>query len=386
VFVPIGVLFGATLLGAPIYHVRYLALYAPLFVVAPAALLVRAWRLHALLGAALWGGLLLSAGLALLTFWTDPLHRADDHRGAVAALAHAWRPGDAILANAGWVYPVLTTYWPGNEVQTGAGSAPPPLQPPVRLAPYAQNAAGLALATPLVVRSGSVDGSPSLGWGDPASDFFALGAGDTLAALDALAGHARRIWHYRLYDTVSDPDGVIRAFLAGETHLLQETPVPGRDFGLVQLFGTPAGAPQVDPANPSEPAAAQAIFGEALALVQAAAPPTVAAGSYLYVDLLWQALPALAGLPADLSLSLRLYDGGGAQAAQADGPPDLAPTRSWLPGELRRQVAALPIPANTPPGDYSLQLIVYRQDTAEALQAGAEGAQSWELAKIRVDP
>jgi 4-amino-4-deoxy-L-arabinose transferase-like glycosyltransferase len=62
---------------------------------------------------ALWLGVSVAA---ITNFWTNPLYRADDHRRAVAALAANWRPGDAILANAGWVYPVLTTYWPAASL------------------------------------------------------------------------------------------------------------------------------------------------------------------------------------------------------------------------------------------------------------------------------
>ena len=171
VFVPIAILYAATLLGTPIYHVRYLALYAPLFLLVPAWLVVNATRLSRWLGAAMWGALLATSALALLAFWTDPMYRADDHRTAVANLAASWRPGDAILANAGWIYPILATYWPGgaagipnSESIPPASGAPPPLQHSVRMPDYAQNAELLALDTPLVVRSGSVDGpNPSAG-------------------------------------------------------------------------------------------------------------------------------------------------------------------------------------------------------------------------------
>jgi uncharacterized membrane protein len=401
VFVPVAILYTATLLGAPIYHVRYLALFAPLFLLVPAWLVVNAARLRPALGAALWLALLGVSAASLFTFWTNPLYRADDHRSAVAALAVQWRPGDAILANAGWIYPILTTYWPGGMagasggelgVESSAGSAPPPLEPPVRLIDYTQMASSPTLATPLVVRSGSVDGPPSLGWGDPASDFFAIGPGETTAALGALAQDARRLWHYRLYDTVSDPTGLIRTWLATNTLPTAETPIPGRDYGLVQLFTTPRGAPEPVPAGTP-----LATFGGAVELSAAAAPPTATAGSYLYVDLLWHALPPLADLPADLSLSLRLYDAAGQAVAQADGPLHDLPARTWDPALSYPQVAALPLSSNLAPGTYTLGAIVYRQDNAEALPvtaggAGDQGAQSqesaqmWTLAAIEVAP
>lgn len=391
VFVPIAILYAATLLGPPIYHVRYLALYAPLFLLAPAWVVVNATRLRTRLGAALWIALLVSSAAALLAFWTNPLYRADDHRGAVAALAQRWRPGDAVLANAGWIHPILTTYWPGGAGEkaaaaAGADSLPPPLQPPVRIADYAQNANAHPLDAPLVVRSGSVDGPPALGWGDPASDFFAISREDTTAALDALAQHARRIWHYRLYDTVSDPGGAIRTWLATNTLTVTETPIPGRDYGQVQLFTTPLGAP-IPAANRTGAmtgSAPLATFGGAVELLAAHAPPTVTAGSYLYADLLWHALPSLAALPADLSLSLRLYDAGGQLAAQADGPLHDLPTRAWDPALVYPQAAALPVPAQAPPGQYTLAAVVYRQDNAAALPVDATGEQMWKIVSVEV--
>ena len=239
------------------------------------------------------------------------------------------------------------------------------------------------MTTPLVVRSGSVDGPPSLGWGDPNSDFFSIGQDDTTAALAALAGHARRIWHYRLYDTVSDPNGAIRTWLATNTLTSTETIIPGRDYGQLQLFTTPLGAPS--PAG-STLTTTLATFGGAVDLVAAAAPPTVTAGSYLYADLLWRAQPSLATLGADLSTSLRLFAAGGQQVAQADGPLHAAPTRTWDPDLIYPQAAALPIPAGLAPGSYSLQIIVYRQDNAAALPVDKAGEQAWELGKVEVQP
>ena len=239
------------------------------------------------------------------------------------------------------------------------------------------------MTAPLVVRSGSVDGPPSLGWGNPNSDFFAVSENDTTTALAALAGHARRIWHYRLYDTVSDPNGAIRTWLATNTLTSTETLIPGRDYGQLQLFTTPLGAPR--PAG-STLTTTLAAFGGAVDLVAAAAPPTVTAGSYLYTDLLWRAQPLLATLGTDLSASLRLYDAGGQQVAQADGPLHASPTGTWDPTLLYPQSAALPIPAGLTPGPYSLQIIVYRQDNAAALPEDKTGEQAWKLGEVEVQP
>ena len=158
---------------------------------------------------------------------------------------------------------LLELYWP-TALETWAGAAPPAIAQNARLADYANRdrADGTDATGPSVIRTGSVDGSPTLGWGDPASDFFAVSAADTTAALAALAQRYDRLWHYRLYDTVSDPQGVIRTWLAANATLLQETPIPGRDFGLVQLWDLP-GTPLVDA---EDPVADDVRFGSDLSL------------------------------------------------------------------------------------------------------------------------
>jgi hypothetical protein len=292
VFAPTAILYAATLLGAPIYHVRYLSLFAPLFLLVPALLLVVAWRHAHWLGAAMWVGLLAASALSLVAFWTDPLYRSDDHRQAVAELAQNWRPGDSILANAGWIYPVLSIYWPEQPIG-GSGSAPPQLQPSTRLLDYAQNSAPESPILPRIIRSGSVDGPPSLGWGSLNADFFAISASDTRNTLAAIADSSQRIWHYRMYDTVSDPAGVIRTWLADNSAILLDNTIPGRDFGRVQLFGA---EPLTRTLSAGQPAAT---FGGALALLDVTIPSTVTAGSYLYPH------PALAGAALAFDLASR---------------------------------------------------------------------------------
>jgi hypothetical protein len=352
--VPLALILGLTLLVTPIYHVRYLSFVAAPFALVSASAVVDLWGWRRGAGAALAGLLLLAMSASLAAFWTNPRYAADDHRGAVAALAARWRPGDVILANAGWVYPVLLTYWPDES----AASAPPPIQQVARL--------GDALTAgdaPIIVRTGSVDGAPDLGWGNPASDFFAMSSAATTAALTDLAATHPRLWHYRLYDTVSDPDGILRAWLGANTDLRGEWQIPGRDYGLVQLFASRSTTSTVVPAAWR---ADGAIFGDALRLAAVAAPKDHPAGQHFYVNLQWEPLPALADLPADLSMSLRLYDGAGSLVAQQDEPP-ATPTRSWSAGLPQVQALALPVPGATPPGVYSLELVVYRQDNGEPL-------------------
>ena len=231
---------------------------------------------------------------------------------------------------------------------------------------------------PTIVRGGSVDAPDSLGWGAATSDFFAISAADAIDGLAALAETSQRLWHYRLYDTVSDPDGVLRRWLDEQMTLLGASPVPGRDYALVQLFTPPH---LLDTSTLPAPIC----FDEQLCLFDAAQSTTVAAGSPLYLPLRWRATTAL----PDLAVSLRLYDRSGRLAAQADAP--FAPQSStWQPGTVYTHSLALPVGAGTKPGNYTLEAVVYRSEDGAALSlpdtAQAIDGQRLRLGEVVVTP
>lgn len=381
VFLPIAQLYLLTLLITPVYHVRYVFLYAPLFLLIPAAGVRGLWRTHQRSAAAL---LLLWIGIGLASaanFWFAPPYRADDHRSAVAALAAQWRPGDTILVNAGWIYPILTTYWPIEAVGVD-GIVGWEIGRILSIDGYTKNTSvpSNTFDTPTVVRSGSVDGAGNLGWGSPASDFFAISADATTDALAAIAEHSQRIWHYRLYDTVSDPDGVIRHWLADNLTLLSEMEIPGRDFGTVQLFEAD-GSPTARESLEKE----VICFGDLVCLHDYAQDSEIEAGSQYYLTQHWTATET----PPDLAVSLRLYDQTGHLAAQSDAP-FLPSSSTWQAGDVQTQSLALPIGASTKPGAYSLEMVTYRRNTGEALPlpdgAPAIDGQRLQLGTVTVAP
>ena len=380
---PAGLIFAITALGAPIYHVRYLFTFAPPFALVAAAAVTALGRRHAWAGLALLAVITVISAGALAQFWTNPLYRSDDHRAAVADLARNWRPGDVILANAGWVYTILETYWPGELVGDQA-ALPPLLAASARLPDYAAQLAaagcmedatvGGVTAKPVVARTGSVGGGASLGWDNPQSDFFATSAGETAQNLAQLAQCFQRLWHFRLYDTVSDPRGAIRTWLDANTDHELALPYPGRDFLQVELH-------RLQPASPAVAAdgSGRAEFGEALRLLGASAPVSVTAGSTLYAELGWLPLSTA----ADLSMSLRLYDDAGALVAQRDEAP-WPPTGAWPAGAVTRQSLAVGVPAALPPGKYDLELIVYHQADGQPLPVQG-GAQVVDGQRLRLD-
>ena len=397
-FVPVALIYLLTATVTPLYHVRYLFTYAPIFLLPLAAAMLALRRFQWMLTGLAFLVYIGAAVVSLQHFWFDPAYRADDHRSAVQQLAEQWRPGDAILVNAGWVYTVLETYWPAlpDHAPSAAtqwaepwASLPPPLDSPQRLSafvtmpPAAEND---AQQTPALIRTGSVDGGENLGWGNPESDFYPISSADAERAMTNVSAQYARIWHYRLYDTVNDPTGYIRTLLAQNGELQSDTPYPGRDFLRVQLYESKsiqclsvnalcqsdrsetAQDPQLNlqlgskPITPTE----QITFGDALRLVAQDTPARLQAGHTAYATLYWTPLAAARTLGVDLSMSLRLYDADGQLLAQRDETPRQS-TSTWPLTQVVRQPLSVPVPVAARPASYTLELIVYRQDDGAPL-------------------
>lgn len=359
-FGPPLLLFDISLVGPPIYHVRYVSTYAPVFTLIAAAFLATSPRILAGITYIAFAALGLFATNQL---WSEPQFASDDHRNAVATLAQQWRPGDAILVNAGWAYTALSVYWP-TELPNYNSSRPPDLAQLTRLTPENTQFTSdtpYAATVPVAYTTGSVDGDPDLGWGLPESDFFAISAQDTRLALTQLADTHSRIWHYRLYDTVSDPNEVIRRWLSD--NLVQEysESIPGRDYLLLERY-------QTVHINEQQPLATQRIqFADTgLNLISHKFPTELPAGETLYITTTW----TLTVTPPSyaIALSVRLYDARGDFLVQQD--ERLHTTRS----NRITQTLALPIPADTPPGPYYVALVAYDPETlAPYLPVDANG-------------
>ncbi len=379
VLLPLLLIAVVSLTVTPLYHIRYFFTYAAAGTLLLAVILdktVGHWRwLHAISLA----GLMTLSAWSLAEFWTNPLYRADDHRAAVTELAANWRPGDAMLVNAGWAYTALAVYWPAAPSPNGAQPISPLLR--TRLYDYANgdNLTIPAQETPFLLLGGSVDGSANLGWGLAESDFYAISRAATEATLAEVTARHPRLWHYRLYDTVSDRGGAVRGWLDAHTTPRLDLPYPGRDFLRVQLFETAAFANQKN--CPQTPGTA-VTFGDGVVLRGASYSPAPQAGSSLYAILCWEIGADIEA--QNLRTSLRLYALVGTEAlllAQKDESPFLnVATRNF-----HQTALALPIPAATPPGNYRLEVIVYDGATGDPLpinNARAIVGQRWPLTKI----
>ncbi|RME46153.1 MAG: hypothetical protein D6796_09395 [Caldilineae bacterium] len=352
--------------GAPLYHVRYLFTYSPPFYLIVgaglAALAARRRWLAALAALLLAGG----AAFSIVQLHTNPRYASDDLRGAVAFLQEHWRPGDVILVNAGYTYTALQYYF----------GAPPPRYH--RLTDFTPQMATQDPYRPLVLETGTVDGPPWLGWGDPQADFYAMPAGDALAALEAVTAAYPRLWMLRAYDTVTDPDGLLRSWLRENTRLFEDVPVGGPSNFRVQGF--------LSRRQPPPPQTVAFTFAGRFRL-RGILPiaPRYRPGEALYTALWLETLTDLSAEPP-YALSLKLWDAAGNMAAQADEWPVGSRyfTPDWAPGEVVRHPMRLRLPADLTPGTYWLDVQLYRSDGGAPLPVAETGQNGVTLGGIVV--
>jgi hypothetical protein len=192
--------------------------------------------------------------------------------------------------------------------------------------------------------------------------------------LARLAVHTDRLWHYRIYDTVNDLQGAIRAELDAGWTLFDDRVYSGEANLRVQGWqGMRQALSSYLP-----PAAATFDGWLALGLAPDAVPAAVESGATLDVPrALWSRDPAQPGRP--VALSLRLVDAGGQVWAAADEPLggnqlDLTSAAALV------QPLRLAVPAGVAPGLYDLALVVYDPQTGQPLNAvtpsGAAGSQA----------
>ena len=366
-FVPVLIIFVLSL-WKPLYHVRYVFLYSPGFYLLWALGLARVFRLkvdfHKYATSMLAGSVLLAAaiGYSDYTFWFDPRYAHDDLRDAVHYLAQHWRPGDAILINAGYTYTAFDYYsnlpvaWRGRLVDY-----PPSDVSLGTLQRLIDQRAGA-----IVLQTGSIGGSPMLGWGSHESDFYATTADETRAALDRVFALHPRVWMLRLYDTVVDPNGVIRDYLATRGRIIDDQQFAGESFTRVQGYLTTRAPLTTLPEGATR---REILLGRRIALLGfEPANAIVRAGAPLDVDLYWQAQQPT---NIDEHLYVGLFAADGKPVASTDDVPlgDALGTSRWSPGEILREPVRLIVPPNVAPGDYVLRVAMFNPLTNEPLAA-----------------
>jgi 4-amino-4-deoxy-L-arabinose transferase-like glycosyltransferase len=322
-------------LRIPLFHVRYVFTYSPPFYILLAVGLMRLgrrWRAALPMAA---GIITVACGYSIYMFHSSPLYAADDHRDAVNYIEERMAPGDAVLINAGYAYPPFLYYFDGEVAWRG------------RLVDYQPDEVmgqGVVL-----LQTGTIGGDERLGWGDPASDFYATTEIETAEALERVFAQHPRVWVYRIYDTVTDPQGFIRSWLDDHGRLIGDEGFHGESYMRVQCYLT-ATEPEYDATPVYRSLEIDAIPG--LELVAYEAPAMVRQGEELPLTLSWRSDRELdAGL--DLRLSLALEEGLRVAEVESALPPA---TPGWEPGELLSQEVGLQVPSGTPPLEYDLVL------------------------------
>lgn len=370
-FVPLAAIYLFSL-WKPLYHVRYMFTYSPAFYILGAWALVdltrRVTNRARVRGGASpkilagVGALLALVWLALTifslnNFWHNPQYAKDDLRGAVNYIAEHWRPGDIIIVNAGYAYPALAYYFPE------------PLER-VRLTDYPTTRPS---DHPIVLMTGSIGGSENLGWRDPQSDFYATTAEETRAALDRVLENSARVWMLRIYDTVVDPNGVIRDYFNTHTTMFDDQAFGGESQARVQGFMAlpprqiPSSVTQVDQG-----------WGERVELVgYEMRARELTRGGFLDAALYWKLLQAV---NYNYQVTLQLLNGNGENVAQYDEMPlsEFLPMTRWNVNELYREPLRLKIPPTLAPGEYRAIVKLYEPRSGEVL------GETLELGNVRV--
>jgi hypothetical protein len=344
----------------PLHHVRYMFTYAPAFYIVLGAGLVWLGRRIQPLAIAAAVVLLIGSAYSIYELHTNPRYVADDFRGAVRFIADHWRPGDAVLVNAGYAYTGFLYYYDG------------PVVGPVRLNDSkSSNAQVMSEGEgPLLLTTGIIDGDPNLGWGDPRSDFYSITRAETASDLEGVTRSFPRLWMLRIYDTVADPEGFIRDWLEANTIPFEDQLFAGEASMRVQGF--------MSNTQPPPPSGAEVPLEGGVSLVSWQAPQTAVPGKPLDVVLWWQvdasSTPNASEPATPYAVSLKLWTTGqegteGHLIAQQDEWPvgSLLFTPDWPPGQPVRYPMRLWLPTDLPPGRYQLEVEMYDPATVQPL-------------------
>ena len=358
-FIPLALIYTLSL-WKPLYHVRYIFLYSPAFYILLALgierianLELRIWnsKLRFMLYFLLLAFYFSLAVFSINNFWFNPQYADDDLRGAIHRLAEEWRPGDAILINAGYTYTAFDYYF--DQPVTWRG----------RLRDYQkQDATNGAV----VLQTGSIGADKNLGWGNPESDFYATTADETRAALDRVFANHPRVWMLRIYDTVVDPDGVVRNYLATRGRIIDDQGLAGESFARVQGYLSSTKPSITIPANATR---RDVLLGNRI-ILRAFTPltTTVRAGTPIDVNVFWQANEPT---NIDNHLFVGLFAEDGKMSASSDEIPlgNALGTSRWTSDEILREPIRIIVPENTPAGNYVLRVSMYNPLTQEPLDA-----------------
>ncbi len=365
IFGPLAIIYFAPIVGlttGALYHVRYVFTYSPPFYIIVGLALAWLWQKQKLI--ALLASLLLFVGatFSIRQLHTNPLYASDHLRGAVNLIHQKWRPGDVVLIHAGYTYTAFQYYFSDPvDHYLRLTSFASQIITPDNIRPDSRH--------PIVLKTGMIDGPPSLGWGDPKADFYTMSQAETIAALEGVSQTYPRLWMLRVYDTVTDREALIRQWLTENMTPFADHSFPGTANIRVQGF--------LSRGQPPPPHLETFTLENRFKLHGFTPPvPHAKAGQSLDVALWWEAQVAQPTAPP-YALSLKLWDSQGNLAAQTE--PDEWPignlhfTPAWKPGHILRYPMRLSLPSTILPDQYWLNVVFYNSQNGVPLQIQETG-------------
>ena len=198
---------------------------------------------------------------------------------------------------------------------------------------------------------------------------------ETTHVLSRLLEQPRNVWFVTGGLPPADPSNGVERWLVERGY--KATDEWFGDFRLVRFLSPAKGMTTASVANP--------VFGDQIVLVGAAiGPMALAPGGGVRVTLGWVALQPL---QKDYVVFVQLLDMDGRLRAQRDSPPvgGYRPTMTWAPGEPIEDHLGVALPADLPPGDYTLILGMYDPATGERLPLST-GGDFATLGRVTVTP
>jgi hypothetical protein len=171
------------------------------------------------------------------------------------------------------------------------------------------------------------------------------------------------VWMLRIYDTVVDPDGVVRQYFDTHARLIDDQVYSGASNARVQGFLTQTIQNLPEAAMPLNAALANRV--QLLGFESSRAR----AGEFFDAVLYWQPLQTL---NYNYKRSLQVLDASGHVVAQPpDETPlgDALPTSRWRVGEIYREPVRVSLPAHLAPGAYTIIVKLYNPNSLEVLGA-----------------
>jgi hypothetical protein len=191
----------------------------------------------------------------------------------------------------------------------------------------------------------------------PAAPLAQVGIPAAEAQLERLRDTYQHIRFFLSPSPAYDPEGFAGQWLENCCEKLDDTFIAGL---RVQTFDTPSGSLAARQLEPAE-------FAEGVTLTgYRVVKPDVVAGETVHLTLFWT---ARAPVKQAYTVFVHFLAPDGFELLNADGPPanGRRPTNGWAVGETIVDAHVISVPADTPPGDYTLDIGLYLLSTGERL-------------------